>query len=148
MRGQTKWSRFLALPRAQKYLLLEAFLWLALAQSALRLVPFRYLGPWLGRRRNRPDRQEIRRDQIETAAFVRRAVAGAARHVPWSCVCLPKAMAGAMMLRRRRIPYCLYFGVQKSGGDIFNAHAWLKVGSIIITGGNEINGHIIIGIFK
>ncbi|MGR9100482.1 MAG: lasso peptide biosynthesis B2 protein, partial [Gammaproteobacteria bacterium] len=94
MRGQTKWRRFLALPRAQKYLLLEAFLWLALAQSALRLVPFRYLEPWLGRRRNRPDTREIRSEQIEAAASVRRAVAGAARHVPWRCVCLPQAMAG------------------------------------------------------
>ena len=38
------------------------------------------------------------------------------------------------MLRRRRVPSTLYLGVRRSGPGL-SAHAWLRSGPAIVTGG-------------
>lgn len=67
------------------------------------------------------------------AALIRWAVESAARHLPWKPMCLPQAIAAQWMLRRRRIPCTLYLGVDP--GQRYDAHAWVRVGQVIVTGG-------------
>ncbi len=118
---------------ASRLLLLEAAVWLGLARLALLLVPFRRLAPILGRKMaESPLEDPSDPDVLERVAW---AVRVASRYTPWKTKCLTEAMAGKAMLRRRGLASTLYLGLAK-GGDIgLEAHAWLRCGSRILTGG-------------
>jgi hypothetical protein len=68
--------------------------------------------------------------------MIGRAVRSAAANTPWKSVCLPQAVAGQWMLKRRRIAATLYLGVAKKDADPeqLAAHAWLRCGDAILTG--------------
>ena len=68
-----------------------------------------------------------------------RIVRRVARHVPFSAVCLPQAMALQWMLRRRGIGSRLIFGARrKANGMGLDFHAWLTVGGRCVIGGGEL----------
>jgi len=46
-----------------------------------------------------------------------------------------QAMTGKVMLRRRGIPGTLYLGLAKDGDSALSAHAWLRCGERILSGG-------------
>ena len=75
----------------------------------------------------KPDVAEARR--------IRWAVRAAAKRLPWKPVCLPQAVAATWMLHRRGIHSTLYLGVDRATG--FDAHAWVRVGRVIVTGAPE-----------
>ncbi len=72
----------------------------------------------------------------EIATRVGWAVQQAARHVPFRAVCLPQAVAGFMMLKRRGIRGILHLGIFLPNGDNprLQAHAWLEAVGREITG--------------
>jgi hypothetical protein len=72
-------------------------------------------------------------DVVDRARGVRWAVEVAARNLPWKPVCFPQAVAATMMLRRRHIASTLYLGVDPGRG--LDAHAWVRVGALIVAGG-------------
>jgi hypothetical protein len=67
--------------------------------------------------------------------LVQWSVAAAARLLPWKPVCLPQAVTAQWMLRRRGIPSTLYFGTDPS--NQYAAHAWVRAGQIVVTGGDD-----------
>lgn len=102
-------------------LLAEAFVSLAAACVAVRLVPFRRLAPHIGAiTTDAPPAHGPGRGQ---PARIGRAVQAVSRRVPWHTKCLTEAMAAQWMLRRRGLPAVLHLGVQKEGGAM-SAHAW------------------------
>ncbi len=129
-----KARKYLSLERTNCWLLLEASTGLGCASLLLACVPFRHIAQWLGRpggedSPNPPPAEE------EIARQVGWAVEKAARHLPWESRCLAQALAGWWMLGRRRIGGVLYFGVAREEGKAFCAHAWLRCGTRIVTGG-------------
>lgn len=70
------------------------------------------------------------------ARRVGRAVEAAALRLPVECKCLPQAMAASWMLRRRKLPGKLLFGVAgakaRTGRD--DLHAWVTCGGETIVG--------------
>ena len=70
------------------------------------------------------------------AARVAWAVPVAARLVPWRSDCLVQAMAAQRWLGRERRPTQLVIGVHKDGAGRFEAHAWLRCGTVTVTGGD------------
>jgi hypothetical protein len=113
-------------------LLVEATLALAWAGVQLRLHPFARVATRLGRHMAESPPAEDDRT-LKQAESIRWAVETAARVLPWKPVCLPQALAGTAMLRRRRIASTLYLGVDPGRG--LDAHAWVRVGTLIVTGG-------------
>ena len=71
----------------------------------------------------------------------------ASRHLPWECKCLAQALAGKAMLKRRGVASTLYLGVAKGGEAGLQAHAWLRCGPRILTGGPEMAGFTVISTF-
>lgn len=61
----------------------------------------------------------------------------AVQQIPWKAVCLDKGYGAVLLLRRRKIPFVFHFGVSTSHG--FEAHAWVSVGNVIVTGGEEVH---------
>lgn len=117
---------------ADRFLLAEATLRLGLARLALLLLPFRLVSRRLGT----PMRETG--EDIEDGAMLRRiawAVGAVARRAPWRCQCLEQGIAAKMMLRRRRLTNTLYLGVARGEEKKVAAHAWLRSGTVYVTGG-------------
>ncbi len=114
----------------------EASLFLTSAAALVRMIPFRYYAPLLGDRKG-ADRS------VSNAVFdatrlwpIVEAARRAQRYLPFECKCLVKTIAFRMMLGIRGIPSTAHLGVAKDPAGNLTAHAWLKVGSIFITGGD------------
>jgi len=69
------------------------------------------------------------------ARRVRWAVSAISRNSAVEFVCFPQALAGYTMLRWRRVPSTMVYGVARSPGGDLIAHTWLSVGDRIVVGG-------------
>ena len=122
------WSRVAGWPRG-----LEAAALLGVARLLVRHVPMRYWRAWL----TTAD-APLAAPRHAVAHTIARSVRSVARRRPLRAVCLPQAMAGQWMLRRRGVPSRLWFGVRKgpdAGG--LEYHAWLTVDGECVLGGGE-----------
>jgi hypothetical protein len=113
-----------------------------LAESAVRLtaaaivvacVPFRRLAATLGPAKTESPMQ-VAEGVERTAKYVRWAVELTCDRLPFDVSCLAQALAARTMLRRRRITSTLYMGVDSKARGPLRAHAWLRCGSVIVTG--------------
>lgn len=139
-------SKFLRQPAPDRQLLLEAFARLCWTRLLIKVFPFRWIAPHLGRPMLESPRaaNEVERRLAFRIAW---AVQTVARNVPLGFVCLPQAIAAKWMLRRRRLPSTLYLGLQKRGDIKLTAHAWLRFGDRIIAGRAESLNHTAIATF-
>lgn len=123
---------FFRLPAADRALLIEATAALCAASVLLRVLTFSRLAARLGNHMaESPPSQD--RTMSQRAHRIRWAVETTARHLVWNPVCLPQAVAAQWMLRRRGIASTLYLGVNPAAG--LDAHAWVRAGTVIVTGG-------------
>ncbi len=127
-------KKFCGLSRPQKWMLIEATLLLTVACLAVKLLPFRRIAPWLGKAEAASSRHYNLTDaERQQVCAVGRAVKTMAGNLPWSCVCLPQAIAAVRMLRARKLPGTLLLGVLREDG--LKAHAWVCTGDAVVTGG-------------
>jgi hypothetical protein len=138
--------KFLNRRWADRLLLLEALGWLAWAKLLLLTLPFRWIAPRLGRQmaESPGSLTDAERPLVQRVGW---AVQAVARHVPLGFVCLPQAMAAKWMLRRRSMPSTLYLGLRHEEKASMTAHAWLRAGDKIITGGAAVVEHRVIATF-
>jgi hypothetical protein len=115
--------KLLALSWKDRALLLEAAAALTAMRAALLLVPFRRLSAGAATGRADPG----------TAKRVGWALQVAGAHLPFASSCLVRALAGKLMLDRRRVACSIVLGVRDPGAD-FAAHAWLRAGELIVAG--------------
>jgi hypothetical protein len=128
-------AKFLTLPLDEQLVLVEGVVCLFLARLLLHL-PFRWLARWLGRHQSGLEESGVvlRADQRAAALSVRRALLRLTPRLPWHTTCLVRAIAGRMMLGRRRLPSILYLGAQNSSTTEIAAHAWLRCGEVDVIG--------------
>ena len=129
----TRLARFWRTSWGNRALLLEAALLVSLAELAVHLLPFRCL-MHLARL---PQTQAALTSEPDDPAPVHRvrwAVSRAAEHLPWRCRCLAQAVTAHVMLTRRGAATALYIGVRLEGQGVLSSHAWLRCGSIYVTG--------------
>ena len=119
---------------------LEAAVLLGLARVLVKYVPMRHWRTWLTTADIPPATPHHAPPRVRAIA---RTVRSVARRWPLNAVCLPQAMAGQWMLRRRGFASRLWFGVRKAAdGGAGNAarleyHAWLTVDGECVLGGGE-----------
>jgi hypothetical protein len=115
--------------------------YLGIARAAVVALPFRMIAPRLGIARAESPATTV----VPTGSgAVARAVAAAAHRPPWRSRCLEQAIAAQAMLRRRGIESTLYLGVAK---DPVVAHAWLRVGPVNVTGGEDVERFAVVASF-
>jgi hypothetical protein len=135
-----KVRRFGEVGGRRRGLLIEAAIWLLVTRVALLAVPFPRLARRLGAFVPPTDQrvteawQGCSEADKRLAAEIGWAVVRAARHVPFKAVCLPQAMAGRIMLRRRGVASVLHFGAAKGRDKPIDAHAWLDAAGVEVTG--------------
>jgi hypothetical protein len=109
----------------------EAAVMLLFAQLALRLVPAARLFAWASRQPRRIKR--FAGDEVDWVSWSVETMGAK----PWmKALCLPRALAAQIMLRRRGIASRLCLGVARDG-DALTAHAWIEIGQQMIVGGAE-----------
>ena len=128
-------SKLRVLSGADRWLLLEAMVWLSLMRVAIALLPFRRITTLL---RLIPGESptELAEALRPPALRIGWAVRAAATRTPWESTCLMQALAGSVLLCRRDIHSTLYLGVAKDTTVPAGlaAHAWLRCGDAILTG--------------
>jgi len=119
----------------ERLMFVEAFALLGLARFMILVVPFKTLARSLGSHMNE-SRFSASESDVRTARMVGQTVRSAANNTPWKSVCLPQAVVGQWMLKRRNIPGTVYLGVMRNAvnTDKLAAHAWLRCGKTILTG--------------
>lgn len=65
---------------------------------------------------------------------IEKAIQRASHYSIHSSKCYDQALAGKLMCKWRKLPSTIYFGLSKNEKDNLIAHAWLRLGSRIITG--------------
>ncbi len=128
-------TKFLTAQRYSRWLLVEAAFALGASRLALILLPFRRIAGRLGRV-GVESSVSIPTSHESIAEQVGWAVETMARHLPWQSRCLGQALSAWWMLGRRGVVGTVYFGVARNPDKPFDAHAWLRCGSRIVTGGN------------
>jgi len=130
---------FLRQPARRKRLVLEATAGLLVAWWLVRFRPFREYAGRLGAAHPgeftgaSPADMALLRD-------VRWAVEAVNRSTGGRFTCLMQGMAGKAMLDRRHAENTLVLGAKLGGGDAADtegmaAHAWLRVGPVVVLGG-------------
>jgi hypothetical protein len=100
----------------------------------MALLSFRRIAAWLGTS-GVEGPATATAEEIRTAQEVGWAVGAVARRVPWDGRCFAQALAATWMLRRRGLEGTVSFGASQGSSAGFDAHAWLRLGSCMVTGG-------------
>lgn len=125
--------KFVRIGPRRRWLLADALVCLLIAMALLRFIPFQKIARRWGPMVSRPDGLEAASSSVaQTARVVGWAVRTAAR--PLGATCLRQAMAARAMLKRRGIGSLLHFGVCRDEQGALQAHAWLDVGGVPVTG--------------
>ena len=128
-----KLRRFGELSLADKWLLLRAAAWLAIARLRLAVTPFQKLIEGLSEEQGslEPDP-----DLLQRVGF---AVSTAAANVPWRSDCFPQTIAARSILKRHGYTSTVHLGVDRVGKDDLLGHAWLTCGDTVVTGGADLD---------
>jgi hypothetical protein len=121
--------------------LAEALVYLAVARAAVLALPFRVLARRLGVQCAETPATAVADPALRRVAA---AIAAGARRAPWRAGCLEQAIAAKAMLRRRGVESTLYLGLAR--GPVA-AHAWLRVGSLNVTGGQDVSRYAVVASF-
>jgi hypothetical protein len=138
--------RVARLPADARRRTLEAVAQLTRASLELRLLPSTRTAGLLGTVRNVDDDASGGPDGMYEAERVGRAVAGAARRLPWRPTCLRQALAVQRMLRRRGIAGRLHLGVTSPSEG--TAHAWVTVDGHPVVGRPGLERYVPLATFE
>ena len=108
---RTRWQGFVD----SRLLAVEAVVFLALARLLVKHVRLRHWRSWLTTAEG--ETKVVDSQRLPSVVHIRRVVPRAAELVPFSALCLPQAMAGQWMLRRRGVASRLSFGARRRRDD-------------------------------
>lgn len=117
---------------------------LTVASAVIKLLPFKTVvrmmnwPPINGRPRAAPPG--------DLTTEVRLAVKRAARRLPWRIVCFPEGLAAHWMLRRRRAPSLVHYGLRQSDSGL-TAHVWVSLGDEVVVGEETTDVHTCVAVF-
>ena len=137
-------KRFFQRPRRQKFLIIEAYLYLLLARAAVLLLPFKRVASLIGSKGESP----VEAVTSDIPAQVQWSIVTASRYAFWNTLCLTQALAAKFMLNRRGIKSTLYLGTTRPSDEKFLAHAWLRCGEMIVTGEQGREGYTVVACFS
>ena len=119
-----------------KLLVLGSFCLLGIIRLAILILPFRYLTLFMGEKMATSPNQ-INPKLLAKAIKVGWSVNKISNFTPWESKCLVRALTVQIILRVLKIPSTLYLGLAKDDSKQLLAHAWLRCGSVTITGARE-----------
>lgn len=146
MRAISLLTKLIRLSWVEYPLLLEAAIWLTIARIAILMLPFRRVARYCGQQTTEvpvvdaPEHKNLLK-QISWAVTV------ISHYLPWEPKCLAQALVAKMMLKRRGISSTLYLGLAKNRDNELRAHAWLRSGTVFLTGSQGKNQFTVVSTF-
>jgi hypothetical protein len=138
--------RFLVLKPPEQGRIVEAVLCLLAARLALALLPFPRALRWLRVAEGEACSGRVDADKAHEFG---RAIAIAARHVPFRAVCLEQAFAALLMLRRHGLAGTVHLGLARGAGvHSIAAHAWCRCGEMPVTGADAAQAFVSVAVFE
>lgn len=128
-------QKFFRLSFKNKILFMEALWYLGYYRLLILICPFRKTAHFLGEGNTETPVSDEGVD-ITTVKRISAAVRIMSRHTFWESKCLVQAYAAKRMLQKRKQKATVYLGVSKDEQGNMIAHAWLRCGTIFVTGGN------------
>jgi len=129
---------FLKRSKRGKILFFQAFIICGIARAIILLIQFNKVKTYIGTYKGESSFQ-IEESKYQLIKEIACAVNSASQVTPWKSKCFVKALTAQKMLKNYNIYSTLYLGVAKDGERDIKAHAWLRAGEIIVTGGDEKN---------
>ena len=119
-----------------KVFLLKYFFYAMLVRFLMLFVKYKRYERYLGKR-GAVDHYTLSDKEYQLIEKMKTAVNGLSTHTPWESKCMVQALSVKWMLHKYKIPSTIYFGVKKDPKEAnrMKAHAWLKVGDIVVSGG-------------
>ncbi len=127
----SKTLKFIKLPRAQLWLLVQAMVLLPMTALALRLISFRRWQVVLCKLAPEIPYDNPKRPLLIECQTTARIVKAASTYGFYKASCLQYAITLWWLLRRQEIDSNLRIGTRKEAGQI-DAHAWVECAGIII----------------
>jgi hypothetical protein len=118
-----------------KILFFRAFFLSGIARIVILFIPFRGVKRFLGTHKKESS-YDIKIEEYRRVKKIAWAVNQASKYTPWESKCLVNAITAQWLLKRHNIYSTIYLGVNKDDKNKLIAHSWLRVGEIIVTGGN------------
>lgn len=138
-------KKFFNLPFSDKRLFIEAVFTSFLVKIMVTLLPMRWYSGMLGNRHQLSPEKDIPGNN-PVLFKIARAIVRCRKAVHWQNRCLVEAITAKKMLGRRGLQSTLYFGIAKENEKMI-AHAWLRCGSMIVTGKQGMQKFVVVDTF-
>ncbi len=139
-------SRFFKLNRSERNLFLLTFTKTSIISILIFCVPRRIVLRKIGVLGVESIPEIPEENQIIVQQVVK-SIQRTVRYTPWKTSCFAKAISAKDILKRKGIKSTLYLGVGKDGLNKLTAHAWLRCGSVIVTGKEEMHRFTVVAFF-
>jgi len=116
-----------------KKITISVWLYAAWFRFCIRFIPMKYLRKHFGAEGEETSMEGTTED-YRYAKLISRYVNRSADNTPWESKCLVRALTAQRLLKKKKIPTTMYLGVKTEDGKML-AHAWIRTGSLYVTGG-------------
>jgi hypothetical protein len=123
---------------------MEAWVMLHVSKLFILLMPFKKIAGKIGKLQVESSKFPINSAKIND---VEHAVRRASRFSLHKSKCYDQALTGKFMLKRRKLPATIYFGLAKDAQNGLSAHAWVRCGNRIVTGKKGMENFTVIAAF-
>lgn len=134
---------FLRMPLRQKLLIPQILFLIYWYYFQVHHRPFAKLAPSIGTMGYETPEDTTPRD----ARLLYELMNSMLRRLKWKDSCLIRALTAKKILNRMGYRCTLYMGVAKEGDKAMVAHAWLRCGKLIVTGGEIRSRFTVTGVF-
>ncbi|MGL5087632.1 MAG: lasso peptide biosynthesis B2 protein [Clostridium sp.] len=138
---------FIKIDNKTKFDFLVAYIYCGIARTYIRFMPFNKLRKKMGKSKEESS-EVVGNETYKLAKRISWIVVQAAKYTPWESKCLVQALTAQRMLKRLGICTTLYLGVNKDSQNNILAHAWLRCGEYIVTGGSQKGGYVVVAKFS
>jgi hypothetical protein len=119
---------------SDKKLYFLALIWSMFTRFFMLYIPFKYYRRYLGEMQQL-NNFEATESQLQEAINIKVKVLLVCKNTPWESKCLVQAVTCKQLLLKKGIHTNLFLGVWKDeNATEMKAHAWLKLGDVILTG--------------
>lgn len=141
-----KTKTFIKIDNKTKLNFIKAYIYTGIARGFILFVPFNKLSKRMGKQKTESP-EEVDIGTYRIAKKVGWIVIQASRYTPWKSKCLVQALTTQRMLREKGISTTIYLGVKKDKNNTMLAHAWIRCGTYIITGGSNKHEYTVVAKF-
>jgi Transglutaminase-like superfamily len=139
-------QKFVHTKRADQVLLVQAALLLAAVRVSMFVLPFHSLRSLVDWAAQPPLR--LRRTEQMSVGQIAWAINVASDYVPRAATCLPRALAGQVLLGRYGFPAQVHIGIARAANGLVEGHAWVESEGSVVIGGSRLDHFTPIAAFE